>query len=184
MSVDSKNQLDQNEGAVPGEDFIARWSRRKLDAQKPQAEKISDTETTLTPLNDISQLTDADMPTLDSLNEDSDYTGFLSPKVSEALRKQALRKLFQSPVFNIRDGLDDYDDDFTSFARLGDIVTADMKHQLEREAQRIQQQLETELTEGHTDGTPNLQCTNTTISEPVSEQLASDEPGDTQRESS
>ena len=84
-------------------------------------------------------LTDEDMPPLDTLDEDSDYSGFLSPGVSEALRRRALRKLFSSAVFNIPDGLDDYDDDFTSFAALGDIVTSDMKHQAEVEAERARQ---------------------------------------------
>ena len=84
-------------------------------------------------------LTDADMPPLDSLDENSDYSGFLSSGVSEALRRRALRKLFSSAVFNIPDGLDDYDDDFTSFAALGDIVTSDMKHQAEVEAERAKQ---------------------------------------------
>lgn len=84
-------------------------------------------------------LTDEDMPPLESLDEDSDYSGFLSSGVSEALRRRALRKLFSSAVFNIPDGLDDYDDDFTSFAALGDIVTSDMKHQAEMEAERAKQ---------------------------------------------
>ena len=84
-------------------------------------------------------LTDEDMPPLDSLDENSDYSGFLSSGVSEALRRRALRKLFSSAAFNIPDGLDDYDDDFTSFAALGDIVTSDMKHQAEMEAERAKQ---------------------------------------------
>ena len=84
-------------------------------------------------------LTDEDMPALDSLGEDSDYSGFLSPGVSEGLRRRALRKLFSSAVFNVPDGLDDYDDDFTTFAALGDIVTSDMKHQAEMEAERAKQ---------------------------------------------
>ena len=79
------------------------------------------------------------MPPLDSLDEDSDYSGFLSSGVSEELRRRALRKLFSSAVFNIPDGLDDYDDDFTTFAALGDIVTADMRHQQEMEAERARQ---------------------------------------------
>ena len=81
-------------------------------------------------------LTDADMPLLDSLDEDSDYSGFLSPGVTEGLRRRALRKLFASAVFNVPDGLDDYDEDFTSFEALGDIVTSDMKHQAEMQAER------------------------------------------------
>ena len=84
-------------------------------------------------------LTDEDMPPLDSLDEGSDYSGFLSPGVSEGLRRRALRKLFMSAVFNVPDGLDDYDDDFTSFQALGDIVTSDMRHQAEMEAERAKQ---------------------------------------------
>ena len=77
------------------------------------------------------QLSDADMPKLDSLGEHSDYRQFLAPKVSTELRTLALRKLFHLPQFNLRDGLDDYDDDFTYFEPLGDTVTADMKHMME-----------------------------------------------------
>ncbi|NIQ95758.1 MAG: hypothetical protein GWN87_17280, partial [Desulfuromonadales bacterium] len=42
--------------------------------------------------------------------------------------------------FNIRDGLDDYDEDFRTFASLGDIVTADMKHQQELAEARAREQ--------------------------------------------
>ena len=83
--------------------------------------------------------TDEDMPPLDSLDQNSDYSGFLSPGVTEGLRRRALRKLFLSAAFNVPDGLDDYDDDFTSFQALGDIVTSDMKHQAEMEAERAKQ---------------------------------------------
>ncbi len=94
-------------------------------------------------------LTDEDMPAVDDLTEDSDYAGFLSPGVSEKLRKVALRKLFAGAGFNIRDGLDDYDDDFTNFPALGDIVTCDMKHQMElaEERKRKAEQEAAELAE-------------------------------------
>ncbi len=81
-------------------------------------------------------LTDADMPPVDSLGADSDYTGFLSPKISEPLRRAALRKLFHSAEFNVIDELDDYAEDFTTFTALGDLVTADMRHPLEVEAKK------------------------------------------------
>jgi len=81
-------------------------------------------------------LTDEDMPSVDSLDENSDYAGFMSSGVSDKLRKVALRKLFAGAGFNIRDGLDDYDDDFTSFPPLGDIVTSDMKHRQEMEEEK------------------------------------------------
>ena len=71
---------------------------------------------------------------LESLDEESDYTGFLSPGVSEDLRRMALRRLFHLPQFDIRDGLNDYDEDFRIFEPLGKIVTADMKYHAERQA--------------------------------------------------
>ena len=76
------------------------------------------------------------MPPLESLGEDSDYSGFLSPEVSDKLRQTALRKLFHGKAFNIVDGLDDYDDDFITALPLGDIVTADMRHQAEIELEK------------------------------------------------
>ncbi len=44
-------------------------------------------------------------------------------------------------AFNIRDGLDDYDEDFTFFEPLGDTITADMRHQMEREKEKERQRL-------------------------------------------
>jgi hypothetical protein len=85
--------------------------------------------------------TDAELPSLDTLDENSDYSGFLSPKVTGDLRRLALRKLFQSAKFNVTDGLDDYDDDFRTFAALGDVLTADMRHRLEQEAEKARASL-------------------------------------------
>jgi hypothetical protein len=92
-------------------------------------------------------LTDEDMPPLDSLGEDDDYSGFMSPGVSEALRTRALRKLFTSGKFNVVDGLNDYDDDFTSFEPLGDVITSDMRHRAEMEARRAAQRAGEEIRE-------------------------------------
>ena len=78
-----------------------------------------------------------ELPDLEQLDQDSDYSAFLTPGVDAALRKRALRKLFSSPKFNVFDGLDTYRDDFTSFPPLGDVVTADMRHHLERLAREL-----------------------------------------------
>jgi hypothetical protein len=48
-----------------------------------------------------------------------------------------LRKLFHSPKFNVRDGLDDYDLDFTNPEPLGDIITAEMRHRMQVELERL-----------------------------------------------
>ena len=83
-------------------------------------------------------LTDADMPDIEALDEESSYADFLSSGVSEALRRKALRKLFHAATFNTCDGLDDYAEDYTTFEKLGDVLTADMRHRMEMEEARKQ----------------------------------------------
>ena len=125
------------------ESALQRWSRRKhesaeiTDVDEPEIA----VELAAEPEPEKPALTDADMPPIESLDENSDYAGFLSPEVSEELRKLALRKLFHLPSFNVRDGMDDYDGDYTEFAALGNLVTADMKHIAEVEAKRKLEQL-------------------------------------------
>lgn len=125
------------------ENTLQRWSRRKHEAvETTDADELENAvELAAEPELEIPALTDADMPPIESLDENSDYSGFLSPEVSEGLRKLALRKLFHLPSFNVRDGMDDYDGDYTEFAGLGNLVTADMKHALEVEAKRKLEQL-------------------------------------------
>jgi hypothetical protein len=133
--------------------FLSRWSRRKALRQEELDETIiSGTEQVVSEAPDSAEgkaplPTDEDMPPIESLGEDDNYGDFLSPEVSEKLRKVALRKLFHGAGFNIRDGLDDYDEDFTFFEPLGDIVTADMRHReemLERKAREAAEAAEKE----------------------------------------
>lgn len=137
--------------SVP-EPFLRRWARLKADPaarederppESPPAEKnavAGQEETAAAPAEQLPPA-DEDLPPLESLDEHSDYSGFMSPRVSDALRKQALRKLFRSQKFNYICELDDYIDDYTSFPALGDTVTADMKHAAER---LLKKQLEAE----------------------------------------
>ncbi len=134
-------------GAEPAqgeEGFLTRWARRKQGirggetvADEPAGH--SDTAEFESPQATVPEqpdLTDADMPPIETLDENSDYSAFLSPKVSEDLRRLALRKLFHLPQFNITDGLNDYDEDYTNLTELGGIVTHEMRHRLELEKQR------------------------------------------------
>jgi hypothetical protein len=79
-----------------------------------------------------------ELPDLDSLGPDSDYSAFLAPDVDSSLRRAALRKLFRSPKFNVCDGLDDYCEDFSKFAPMPvGMLTADMRHHAERAAKEL-----------------------------------------------
>ncbi len=137
--------------------FLSRWARRKRvvrsggdpDAVVGESSSKGAESADAAPVNaDLPasgedgqpvELTDEDMPPVDSIDEDTDMSGFFSPKVSQAVKKAALKKFFHSPLFNIVDGLDDYDDDFRNFEALGDIITSDMRGQMEREAERARQ---------------------------------------------
>ena len=131
--------------------MLSRWSRRKLQAEEasrkeevalPQESAEITNELVAEAKSDEPVLTDADMPPIESLGENSDFSGFMSSGVSDKLRNLALRKMFQAPSFNIRDGLDEYDEDYTSFEKLGDIVTCDMKHQIEMQELKKKEEAE------------------------------------------
>jgi hypothetical protein len=120
--------------------FYSRWSKRKQALREQQQETADDQLSATAEETQPPALTDEDMPPLEALHEGSDYSGFLSPKVSDELRRLALRKLFHAASFNQCDGLDDYAEDYTSFEKLGDIITSDMRFQMEQEARKLAQQ--------------------------------------------
>jgi len=136
--------------AIEKEGFASRWSRRKQEVANETAvedlpEIVGDTEVIIDEetlaeqkLAKLNALTDEDMPDIETLNEDSDFSGFMSTGVSETLRKMALQKLFHGKTYNIRDGLDEYDGDYTSFEKLDpSVITCDMKHMIEVEAKKL-----------------------------------------------
>lgn len=131
--------------------FLSRWSRRKLQARDTGSEPLEVEPSTIrsretaprlaVPTDEPAprELTDEDMPPLESLHQDADVSMFFSAKVSPQLRRQALRRLFHAPKFNIRDGLDDFDEDYTYFAPLGDTVTADMRYMKDVAERRVRE---------------------------------------------
>lgn len=102
------------------EEFLSRWSRRKqelrAEAQAPRPAQPA-ASTTAAP----------ELPPVEKLTMDSDYSGFFHPKVDEALRRTALKKLFSDPHFNIMDGLDTYIDDYSISDPIPAAMLAEMK---------------------------------------------------------
>ena len=139
------------------EEFLARWSKRKalaregVELPEPDDDVAEDDGDPAGGADDTAaesrQDTDGrgrempaaapELPPIESLGEDSDYAAFLAAGVPADVQREALRKLFRSPKFNVRDGLDDYDLDFSSPEPLGDIVTAEMRHRLRQELERL-----------------------------------------------
>lgn len=80
------------------EAFLDRWSRLKKEEKEP-------------PVKDEKPV--PDLPPVDKLTPESDFTGFMHPKVEDALRRVALKKLFSDPRFNVADPFEAYSGDWT-----------------------------------------------------------------------
>lgn len=101
---------------APAEALALRARQRDEAAAAPEApdeaeEKSLDEQ--------IAELSDEDrqaiehLPPIDSLDKDSDFTPFFVDGIPEFLQKAAYRALWLSnPLFNFRDGLNDYDENF------------------------------------------------------------------------
>jgi hypothetical protein len=123
------SKRDKFDGAArPNDDsFAQRWSQRKL--ARRQGAEVATTQTKLEPErtpkpeDDDVPVEAVVLPDIESLDEKSDFSAFLRDGVATELRRKALHKLFHLPEFNVLDGLNDYDEDYTKFEKLGDTVT-------------------------------------------------------------
>ena len=79
-------------------------------------------------LTDEQQEIVAGLPPVESLVEGSDFTPFLKDGVPEFMKRKALRMLWRaSPFFNLRDGLNDYDEDFNIIDKVIDEMVGNYK---------------------------------------------------------
>jgi len=101
------------------EPFLSRWSRRKRAADEAAAEATPPAQPEAGP---------PELPPIDSLTPESDFSAFMHKQVDEKLRRAALAKLFSDPAFNVLDGLDDYADDYTQLEALAEGAAAGLEH--------------------------------------------------------
>jgi len=132
---------DSSEGG-----FVRRWSRLKRAEGQVTADATAAAEVELAALDEggevalseadaeadvaeaevaeeeIKELSAEDLPDIDSLEADSDYTPFMQAGVPDKLKNLALRKLWKSdPILANVDGLNDYDEDFKLAMEIGTI---------------------------------------------------------------
>jgi hypothetical protein len=119
--------------------FLSRWSQRKLAASREASARAQNTSVAppvstppvpeSAPAPPMAAESPApELPPVESLSFDSDFTAFLQPKVDESVKRQALRKLFADPHFNVMDGLDVYIDDYTKFVPMTPEIVAQLNH--------------------------------------------------------
>jgi hypothetical protein len=123
------------------ESFLARWSRRKREAER-EAERpagiaapelpsaptakvggeaaAGDGPVSVSgPAREPTPTSEVPLPPIESLDGlRSDYQAFFQQPVADELRHAALKKLFADPHFNKMDMLDVYVDDYTQFEPL------------------------------------------------------------------
>ena len=83
------------------EAFLGRWSRLKQESLQEKKEPFAEPAPV------------PSLPAVDKLTPESDFTGFMHPKVEDALRRVALKKLFSDPHFNVADPFEAYSGDWT-----------------------------------------------------------------------
>lgn len=104
------------------ETFASRWSRRKQQAR---------TEASVAAKPAPAEAPPPELPPLESLTPESDFSGFMHPKVDEGVRRTALKTLFRDPRYNVMDGLDVYIDDYSVFEPITPDVLAKLTHTVE-----------------------------------------------------
>ena len=90
------------------EAFLSRWSRMKRE--EPVEKKIE--PATPAPA----------LPAVESMTPESDFAGFMHPKVKDELRRLALKKLFSDPHFNVPDPFEPFSGDWTGEALTPDLL--------------------------------------------------------------
>lgn len=134
MGMDAMGMVAMGKVAMAGggSGFLGRWARLKAETREkapeasPEAPVEAPVESTEsgaeTPVDPSeSDAPPPELPDIDTLGKDSDYTVFLQDGVPDEIRNLALRKLWLSdPEFNVLDGLDDYAEDFRTIEEVAE----------------------------------------------------------------
>jgi len=112
---------------------FARWSRLKREsARAAEAPK---------PAPRAPEAPPPELPPLDRLNPDSDFSAFMDRRVDDGLRRLALKKLFSDPRLNVADGLDEFSENFAALEDLPQEMVAKLEH-MRRTLRRVEPQKE------------------------------------------
>lgn len=106
---------------------LSRWSRRKLAAAAEAPAPAPAPAVVPASAPGVSgPPAPVELPPVESLTFESDFTAFLRPGVDDKVKRAALKQLFRDPRFNIMDGLDTYIDDYTKADPIPPDILADL----------------------------------------------------------
>ncbi|GLR03776.1 hypothetical protein GCM10007906_13630 [Vibrio hyugaensis] len=154
--------------------FFSRWSKRKLDettteptdARVVDAVESTEPETTQAheELSTEAQAlaTEASATETEAKGamaqeasseatdpEEMSVAQLLVSEASESVKKAALRKMFLSEEFNVRDGLDDYDDDYSNLKSLSEGVAETLRNWVKDKTEEEPSEEHAQLAESH-----------------------------------
>lgn len=150
------------------DNFLSRWSRRKIEARAGLAEAPPPAAPVAAPAAPAADATPPvsapaepePLPSVESLTPESDFTPFMNPEVDGETRSKALKALFTDPHFNTMDMMDVYVDDYSK----PDPIPASWMDKLEqlshlgdrggRDRDREEAERQRALAEGQAEGEP------------------------------
>ena len=111
------------------EAFLSRWSRLKRSAESSEALPAINPPVAAQPdpKAQESMAQPQVLPPIESITLETDIAGFLHSDVDPAVRRSALKKLFQDPHFNVMDGLDTYIGDYNTPDPLPDSMLKELQ---------------------------------------------------------
>lgn len=107
---------------------------------------------------------DHTLPDPETLEAGSDFSAFMAPGVSGPLRRQALKRLWATGNYNVRDGLDDYDADYNQLLKP---MTSELAGKLRRWTHKVEEAVDKSLDDAESEPpieteslTPNAESDN------------------------
>ncbi|MEF1247942.1 DUF3306 domain-containing protein [Vibrio owensii] len=149
--------------------FFSRWSKRKLEEATTEptdarvVESVESTEpetaqaheelsTEAQALATEASATETEPQQTSSETTDPEEMSvaqLLVSEASESVKKAALRKMFLSEEFNVRDGLDDYDDDYSNLKSLSEGVAETLRDWVKEKTEEEPAEETTQSTESY-----------------------------------
>ncbi|WP_373947618.1 DUF3306 domain-containing protein [Vibrio pomeroyi] len=128
---DSADQASQAEQTLETEQTLEEVQVTSSEAPTSEASSdalsSADVETSESLENAPDTVIEATQDGSTEATEDLSVAQLLVSEASESVKKAALRKLFLSEEFNVRDGLDDYDDDYSNLKSLSEDVAETLR---------------------------------------------------------
>lgn len=107
---------------------------------------------------------DHTLPDPETLEAGSDFSAFMVPGVSGALRRRALKRLWATGNYNVRDGLDDYDADYNQLLKPMD---SELASKLRRWTHKVEEAVDKSLDEAEPESPKELAENEQTNENPV-----------------